>query len=661
MASVFEHTVHDLIKTTSIERVVAPIATRLCHLILMCENGEAIEHADGLERAAEDVEEATRRMADVASRLSVESNDDVTKKEMEPAVVSLKACGQRVLLAALKLRIQPHEAELREELIASTQNVLLGVLKVLLVEDDAAVRKIITAAHWLMDSLSQLEAAPNIPLLLNAFQGFSDALLMLNELAWKRAKDLRDTGQQESVFCSLETLNRSISMLYNAMNSSIKHPQSTEAQAAKKYILDQVASTIRDLVSTLKSNSSGKSLSQKGSYRMKLDGLIKLLDLPHHTHLIDSGFDSLLRDLIIHCMVVANSSHKNIKRIVVDDCRRVLQLWSEISQDTNTKNCPSDHEQMQHNNGDKYFSLKKQLQKLDCSVVKAILYQLLDVFVAATVAFDDLMNAAGQPLYSHPDVLDVLNPLFTTFVSHTDKMIQVAGFISSLSTNAKHVENVENSTASLQRLKNNVKPLLLEIKEHCECARPLKKLENLHQQWVEETSHFIDALSYIVDVKEFIGLAAEEMKNQRYNCDRALNIKSPIQFNKHTANLIGCMNLVAQAVRRHINKNNNPIFRNGLLVLVKQVEASIDNVRASIRDISTKQGFDIKSFALFSEKTSAADEQFHILLQGLNGLQHPHLLSPLREEARQPTASLLNLTTEMPNLDDVPVPEFRVA
>ena len=57
-----------LIKTTSIEQVVAPIATHLCHLILLCESGQEPERFARLEAAAQAVAKAARHMATVASR-----------------------------------------------------------------------------------------------------------------------------------------------------------------------------------------------------------------------------------------------------------------------------------------------------------------------------------------------------------------------------------------------------------------------------------------------------------------------------------------------------------------------------------------------------------------------------------------------------------------
>ncbi|KAJ8418033.1 hypothetical protein AAFF_G00137420 [Aldrovandia affinis] len=71
MASFLEHGLPNLIKTTSIERVVAPIVTHLCHLVLICESGEVSERFAEIEGAAEGVAKASKNMALVAFRKSL--------------------------------------------------------------------------------------------------------------------------------------------------------------------------------------------------------------------------------------------------------------------------------------------------------------------------------------------------------------------------------------------------------------------------------------------------------------------------------------------------------------------------------------------------------------------------------------------------------------
>ncbi|XP_040906332.1 uncharacterized protein LOC121189919 [Toxotes jaculatrix] len=244
---------HRLIRTAAVERVVAPIASHLCHLVLLCDSAEEPEQLSHLEEAAQAVAKATENMAAVASRQISKTEDEILHMEMSSLLEPVAVSGQHVLLAAQKLSIQPSLAEHREELIAATQSVFLGVVKVLLVDDDATVRRVVAAADRVLECLCELGSASDIKSLLRSFQVFSEALFLLNSLTVERADSLQDPRQSKELLDSLETLRKCISMLHTAMCTTIKHPTSEQAQAAKRYILDKVQSTVSDIIITLKS------------------------------------------------------------------------------------------------------------------------------------------------------------------------------------------------------------------------------------------------------------------------------------------------------------------------------------------------------------------------------------------------------------------------
>lgn len=50
------------------EQVVAPMATHLCHLVLLCDSGGGLEQFGQLEGAAQAVAKATDNLAAVACR-----------------------------------------------------------------------------------------------------------------------------------------------------------------------------------------------------------------------------------------------------------------------------------------------------------------------------------------------------------------------------------------------------------------------------------------------------------------------------------------------------------------------------------------------------------------------------------------------------------------
>ncbi|RXM98994.1 Catenin alpha-1 [Acipenser ruthenus] len=574
MATLLESGVTCIIKAKSIERVIAPIAAQVCHLIIISEWGDSDGKFAHLEEEAEEVAKVTKQLALVASRLAEESEDDILRKEMGPARELVVISGNNMLLAAQKLCIQPQYPQHREELIASAKDVLMGTLKILLIEDDAIVRRIVTAAHWLLDCITLLESAKDVSSLLKSFQGFSEALLLLNCLVKSRIQEIRDNSQQEFLDHSLKTLKNCISMLYTALLTSLKHPQNEQARSAKKYITDQMDTTITNIISLLRNDSNEKPQANAGSYSHKLHSLFQLLSRSTCSVIKDSDFDSLVRDLVFHCMAVANASREKKQLKVVKHCQRLLQLRSKISGQAKLLENHAKH--MQQDLEESCASMKKELQNLDSSMVTAILYHILDSFTQTKEPLQELVKAAEQSSNIHGvNQLDQLQPFLPAFLMHADRMIQVAGFVSASASNVKNIQAIESSMKCLKLLKDNVVPILLDLNKNSHRSTALERLAVLCQQWESETQQLLGALDDVVNIYEFTDLSIKEIVDDKAKCEKAFKAQSVEHFYKHTSNLIGHVNIIVQAAKRHVDKSNDPIFRNGLLVLVKQVESAI--------------------------------------------------------------------------------------
>ncbi|XP_041645245.1 uncharacterized protein LOC121510926 [Cheilinus undulatus] len=570
-------------------------------------------------------------MAAVTSRHISDTEDEVLHMEMSSLLESVSVSGQHVLLAAQKLTIQPGLTEHREELITATQNVFLGVVKVLLVDDDAKVRRVVAAADEVLERLSQLGSSSDIKSLLKSFQMFSEALLHLKSLTVERANSLQDPRQTQQLLDSSDILRKCISMLHTAMCTTIKHPTSEQAKEAKRYILDKVQSTVNDIVITLKSECQSGSLGPCGYYTARRNNLLQILTDSSTSSIQGSGFNSLVRDLVFHCMVIANSSRREFQQKVVGHNRQILQFWADIQ---NILKSPEDSE----------LSFEKtcklliqQIQMLDKILMTSALYQVLDTFLSASSTLKELLSVMKQTLAveSSTDLdLSIIQPLVEDFISSTDGIIQLASFVSSVAADAKSLENVENSRVCLTRLRAQIAPLSLELADNS--VQTVRKLNEVCQHWEEETSQLIDALSDVLDVREFTSVAINEMVNDRHGCDSAYREQSYKLFNEHAMNLISHMKMVVQSVRRHLERSDDPIYRNGLLVLLKQVQTSQAEVGESVRDMLVGSSLNVEVYSTFSNNVSMAVQHVKVLRKGLDGQHHPHLLSPLREGVRQP-------------------------
>ncbi|CAL8366912.1 unnamed protein product [Gadus morhua 'NCC'] len=628
MASLLDH---GLIKTAAVEQVVAPIAGHLCLLVLLCENAKDPEQFLHLEGAARAVAKATEDMASVASRLMNETEDEVTRMEMCALLEPVTVSGQHVLLVSQKLSIQPGLPEHREELITATQNVMLGVVKVLLVSDDATVRTIVVAAAQVLECLSQLGCSLDTMTLLKSFQEFSDALILLKGLTVERARSLQDPRQAQSLLDSLGTLSKCISMLHTAMLATIKHPSNEQAQAAKAYILDKVESSVKDIVDTLHSRCDPGSYGPCGFYTGRRNSLMKLLDT-FSIHLFRSnGLDSMVRDIVFHCMLVANPSRSSLQRRVVSHCQHILQFWSEIIAITKLS---ADPDSPWHYIENVSILLKEQLEMLDEDLMATVLYQVLDAFLSVSDLFEELGNVWQILDVDSPTEmnLDLLQPLLEDFVAYTDRLIQVSHFVSAMAFDAKSMENVESSCLSLTRLRSWIATFSLELGDDPQQA--VHRLRELCQRWEEESSQLLEALSNVLDVREFTSVAIDELVNDRRGCDEAYKEQHYQMFAENASHFNSHLIQVVDSVKRHLDRSDNPIYRNGLLVLLKQVRTAQVKVEGSVREMLAGPGLNVEVYPYFSDHVTTALQQVKVLREGLDGRQHPHLLSPLREDVR---------------------------
>lgn len=497
-------------------------------------------------------------------------------------------------------------------------------------EDDATVRKIIAAADWLLQCLSQVGAAADISSLLKAFQVYSKAMLLLHNLVVERIQELRDDKQQERLRASLETLKKCVSMLHTAMYTTIKHPHSEEAQSAKQYILNQVDLTVNDIIATLKRNCEPAARGSCGCYTVIRNKLLRLLSDP--ACVTDGGFDVILRDLVFHSMAVADTTRRDIQFEVAAHSKQVLQLWSEMSQQT--KCC--DNQQIANT----CASLLNQIHKLDDAMVKATQLRLMDIFVTTSTPLEQLVHTVSCIFHDVQDEdklhVETLQYQSESFIAHADKISEVAGFISALACDEKSLEGVENSRGCIMRLKQAICVLVQNLEEDEEhSSEALEKLKEMQQRWSEEIEQLLHACSSIINVKDFVCLALQEMQRNWMEFVEAHEDEDAQYLTKQASLLIGHMSLVIQLVRKHVSKSDNPIYRNGLLVLIKQAEGSAAEVINCVTDVYSNTSLSNEAFSLLSGCVSTALKHFDILREGLDGLQHPHLLSPLREGARQ--------------------------
>uniref|UniRef100_A0A663E9R7 Uncharacterized protein n=1 Tax=Aquila chrysaetos chrysaetos TaxID=223781 RepID=A0A663E9R7_AQUCH len=224
-------------------------------------------------------------------RLAEESSDEVFKEETCPAAESLVLAGRCMLLAAHKLQV------------------------------------IIQAASWLLECLSVLRDAGDMPGLLAAFRAFSEALLLLSNLTAKRLEELRDCPRQRRLAQTLQLLQKCVPLLHAAKHSDLKHSWDQQVNLSKGYAFQLTERTIKELTSLLINNTgSEQPWERNGTFSQHVSRLLALLSRPDPVQLSDSEFSAHVEAVIFYCMLLADSSRPDPKLDLVKHCWVLLHL-----------------------------------------------------------------------------------------------------------------------------------------------------------------------------------------------------------------------------------------------------------------------------------------------------------------------------------------------
>uniref|UniRef100_A0ABM5FHV9 Catenin alpha-1 n=1 Tax=Pogona vitticeps TaxID=103695 RepID=A0ABM5FHV9_9SAUR len=626
-----------VIYTRSTERIISPMVAELYHLIIATEQGEVNREAfAALERTAEELAKAAEELASIAKRLADESEDEMLKQKMVPAAESLLISGKNILLVAQKLHIQPDADNCIEELALCAKRIIMETVKVLQIEDDAVVRKIIQSAHWLLDCLLMLEAAEVISAMLAAFHSFSEALLLLTNLTERFLWDLKESPHQVHLAQSLKILKNCIPMLHTAKLSNLKHPSDHQLKQSNNYIFDLAKNTAKELISLLSNNvGTKKQHNRSGVFSQHLHKLSSFLSSPQVIDLQEGKLNSLVEALVSYCMRLADSSRPAQKLKLVKFCHCLLKFRKAIAMHVNTPKGFPMKTQVEESTKEKCSAMKVELENLNQAVCTAIFYQILDNFVDAKGPLKRLVEAAVEPCVSAEkgEFLRKLKPLIAIFFSHSNQMLNTASLVLGTCTEMETIQDIEDGVDLMRRLLAKVPAILSERSHHPADHYVPEKLHFLCQMWSSTIESLLMCLEKVIDLREFLDLSVQELIAHKEKSEKALDDQNSGDFSCSAFKLSKQATQVVEFASRHVDRARDPIFRNGLLVLVKHLENTMLHVKvATDRCMGNINCLQAKSE--YSKKAKELIESARSVRMGLDECNQPDILSPLRENIR---------------------------
>ncbi|NXC46835.1 CTNA1 protein, partial [Penelope pileata] len=528
----------------------------------------------------------------------------------------------------------------------------------------------IQAASWLLECLGMLRGAGDMPGLLAAFQDFSEALLLLSNLTAKHLEQLRDSPRRTSLAQTLQLLHKCVPLLHAAKHSHLKCSWDQQVTFSKNYAFQLMEGTIKELVSLLVDTTSNKELQDRnGIFSQHVHRLLALLSHPDPVHISDSEFSAHVEAVVFYCMLLAEMCRPDLKRDLVKRCWVLLQLRKSICCHISQREGGTGPSWGESSLKEKCHTMGKEVENLDQAVLTATLHQILGTFFEAKEPLRHLVEAAltlaGTECFpaGQGGLLKKLQPLTATFFTHAEQMLRVADLVLARCTKAQTAREIQDWVEYLKSLLASLPPLLTEMSRNPAHTGTAEQLQSLYHAWAGTTESLSRCFEETVSMHQFLTLSIQEMAKHREWCEKAIQSQDSERLSWHATNLTSWARWVAGAAARYVDRATDPIFRNGLLVWVEQLANSVLELKAAtalcLERLSCLQTSDI-----FSKTVSCLMDTAHHVQDGLDGSNHPDILSPLRERVRSTgiakglelsssCSGLKNMTGEAKLQDDV--------
>ncbi|NXA61160.1 CTNA1 protein, partial [Mohoua ochrocephala] len=483
------------------------------------------------------------------------------------------------------------------------------------------------AASWLLECLSVLRDARDAPGLLAAFQAFSEAVLLLSRLTAQRLQELGDGPGWESLAHTLQLLHECVPLVRAARHGALTRSRDCQAELSRDSVFQLTERTVRELLSLLT-----EPRDSSGIFSRQVSRLRALLCRPDPQRLSEGGFSSRLEVVILHGMLLAESARPDLRLELLERCWALLQLRRSIRSRAGRGQEQPGPIQGEHGLEREWHSLREELENLDRAVLRATLCQILDGFFEEKEPLRQLVEgalslAASGCFPAGPGgILRKLQPLIAAFFARAQRMLRAADLLLARCAKAQTAREIREGVERLRSLLAGLPSLLTGTS-----GNATEQLQALRCAWARATERLLCCFEETVGMGEFLELSILELAKHREWCEAALERRDPEEFSRHAARLTGWARWVVGATTRHVDGATDPIFRNGLLVWVRQLAKSIRELGAVTALLPGRLSC-LQSRDAFSQAASSLMDSALRVQAGLDGSNHPEILSPLREQ-----------------------------
>lgn len=511
-------------------------------------------------------------------------------------------------------------------------------------------RKMVRAAGWCLTCLDALEAAGDAASLRGPFAELAAALLRLGELAAHRPEER--LGRAGSL------LRSCVPPLIAAVRGHLRHPRDPQLAASRRRVCALARKALGELLVRLDPGAAAPVAGKwNGALARGLGQLHQLLVAPEPEPLHLGLLDSPLAAVVWHCMRLAACSAPPERLHLVARCGRLLQLrtLSGISG-------PLRRGQGRPEPGQERAALWAATEALFQGYRTGLLRQILDTFTDTQSPLLRLFQVAVEtPADSapyHDEALPKSLQLFLAiFHDRAKQMLRVARLALVCCPRQEIGRDMEAAMAGIWGLVVRVQQLFSGSPQGSGRDWNPVTLQALLRAWARESEHLLACFDDVLSIPEFLSVSIQEMTKHLAFFTWALESGNSREFSRCVAYLQGRATHIAQVMSRCVGRERDPIFRNGLRVLIQQLEQSSWVLRAAAERCSHEYGSpDTDAFLTMAKHLIYSAQS---LKEGLDGTNHPDILSPLRDQVHKFDIAKRQLYFILPSLQSSAAPELK--
>uniref|UniRef100_A0A5S6Q1X4 Vinculin n=1 Tax=Trichuris muris TaxID=70415 RepID=A0A5S6Q1X4_TRIMR len=528
------------IRSKSVERTLEPLVkqvTTLCATDSERKEVHGKKKVSGVKKAhvlVATVEKAISMFVEKGTEIRNENPE--ASEQLGSALNEVKATGNDMVNASREFAADPTSSNRRVTMIKAARALLSSVTRLLIVADMIDVQYIVQRMKNAQSTLDNLNKATSQQEVQEKFRDFKKQIDHLDQDACRRAADLKDASQSDSIQAARAVLKTTCPMLHSACKAYVRHPEIDPARQNRDFALKQMSMALTNIENVL----SGHDSSQNNGFHGASGSLAAALNEFDHRVFVEPGnynsqavrpsLEAELERIISGAALIADSTNTRDERKnkIVQECNAVRQalqdLLSEYERNAGAKEPSEKLDIALVNVGHRTRDLRRHLRR-------AIIDHISDSFLDTQIPLLLLIDAASR------GNMEETEQNASTFLEHAKKLVEVAAMTCKMCGEGDYVKMLNYAAMQVEKLAPQVVNAARLLAARHKSKPAQENMDAFKEAWEERVHLLTLAVDSIITLDDFLAVSEAHIVEDVKNCIQAV-VQKDADLLDHSAGAI---------------------------------------------------------------------------------------------------------------------------